>query len=136
MISSRFKSTFNQIHNVKNEHQGDRKKVLCVCSAGLLRSPTVAHLLNQKYGYNTRACGTDISYALIPISEALIYWADEIVCVDPFEKEDVPKLEKEINRLFRSNAFNINARRRAEEERLEKFKALQEVPTICDPNEP
>lgn len=25
-----------------------------------------------------------------------------------FEKSDIPKLEEEINRLFRSNAFNIS----------------------------
>ena len=27
-----------------------------------------------------------------------------------FDKKDVPKLEEEINRLFRSNAFNISQR--------------------------
>lgn len=27
-----------------------------------------------------------------------------------FDKQDVPKLEEEINRLFRSNAFNISSR--------------------------
>jgi hypothetical protein len=25
-----------------------------------------------------------------------------------FDKQDIPKLEEEINRLFRSNAFNIS----------------------------
>jgi predicted protein tyrosine phosphatase len=33
-------------------------------------------------GFNTRACGTADSFALIALSEALITWADEIVFVD------------------------------------------------------
>ena len=45
-----------------------------------------------------------------------------------FERENVSKLEEEISRLFRSNAFNISARRRAEEERLERYKELSEAP--------
>jgi predicted protein tyrosine phosphatase len=30
----------NRLGNCKNYHQGKFKRVLCVCSAGLLRSPT------------------------------------------------------------------------------------------------
>lgn len=76
------KSDMNQMGNSQNPWQGDRKKVLCCCSAGLLRSPTTAALLNQTFGYNTRACGLEPEYALIPCSQALIYWADEIVVMD------------------------------------------------------
>ena len=36
----------------------------------------------KEYGYNVRNCGTEESYALIPISEALLLWADEIVFVN------------------------------------------------------
>ena len=75
------KGTMNQLHNIDNPHQTSRKKVLTVCSAGLLRSPTAADLLKDEYGYNTRSCGTH-DYALIPISEALIKWADEVVFVN------------------------------------------------------
>lgn len=53
-----------------------------------------------------------------------------------FDKEDAPKLEKELNRLFRSNAYNTKERQRAEEERIEKYKALSEVPTVQDVKEP
>lgn len=75
-------ATRNQLANVTNPFQGEAKKVLCVCSAGLLRSPTLANVLHIEFGYNTRAVGTSSEYALIPITEALIAWADEIVFVD------------------------------------------------------
>lgn len=72
----------NRLGNVKNPYQGTSKKVLCVCSAGLLRSPTVALVLSQSpYNFNTRACGLEKEFALIPIDEVLLEWADEIVCM-------------------------------------------------------
>lgn len=61
-----------------NPYQGDDKKVLFVCSAGLLRSATAARIYARKY--NTRAAGS-ASYALIPLSDNLVVWADEIVFV-------------------------------------------------------
>lgn len=76
------KGTRNQLYNVSNPYQGDTKKVLCVCSAGLLRSATLQNFLIKEYGYNVRNCGTDEHHALIPISEALVTWADEIVFVN------------------------------------------------------
>lgn len=72
----------NRLHNCKNPYQGNTKKVLCVCSAGLLRSPTAAVVLNRKYDYNTRACGVDEGHALIPIDGVLCNWADEIVLME------------------------------------------------------
>jgi predicted protein tyrosine phosphatase len=72
-----FKISYNQLANAKNPHQGKAVKALCVCSAGLLRSPSIAKYLTEK-GYNTRACGTSQEYALIPLSPALLTWADEI----------------------------------------------------------
>lgn len=76
------KGTRNQLHNARNPHQGHDRKVVVVCSAGLLRSPTLANKLHNEFGYNTRAVGACKSFALIPISQALIWWADEIVFVD------------------------------------------------------
>lgn len=70
---------YNKMSNTKNPFQGDAKKVLCVCSAGLLRSPTMAKVLSEDYGYNTRAVGSVDEYALITITPTLIYWADEVV---------------------------------------------------------
>jgi len=63
-----------------NPYQGKDKKVLFVCSAGILRSATAARIYAKKY--NTRAAGS-MSYALIPLSDNLIVWADEIVFVNP-----------------------------------------------------
>lgn len=65
-----------------NQYQGDYKRVLTVCSAGILRSATAAHILCQKpFNFNTRNVGT-APYALIPLTEDLIQWADEIVCME------------------------------------------------------
>ena len=75
--------SYNRIANVGNRFQGSRKKVLCVCSAGLLRSPTLAWILsNEPFGYNTRAVGTSTEYALIPLEDVHLRWADAVVFVD------------------------------------------------------
>ena len=76
-------TTFNRLHNMKNPNQGTAKKVLCVCSAGLLRSPTLAWILsNDPFNYNTRAAGTATDYALIVLDEVQLQWADAVVFVD------------------------------------------------------
>lgn len=76
-------SSYNRIANAGNRFQGDRKKVLCVCSAGLLRSPTLAWILsNEPFGYNTRAVGTSSEYALIPLEDVHLEWAHVVVFVD------------------------------------------------------
>lgn len=72
----------NRLHNCKNPYQGAARRVLCVCSAGLLRSPTAANVLHKEFGYNTRAVGYNKDYALIPIDDCLIRWADEIVVME------------------------------------------------------
>lgn len=86
----------NRLYNCKNPWQGESKKVLCVCSAGLLRSPTIAWVLsNNPWNYNTRACGI-YDYALVMIDDVLLTWADEIVTVEDehehFIKERLNKL--------------------------------------------
>ena len=76
-------TTFNRLHNMRNPNQGNAKKVLCVCSAGLLRSPTLAWILsNEPFNYNTRAVGTSSEYALIVLDEVQLQWADAVVFVD------------------------------------------------------
>lgn len=89
--------TRNQLYNIHNQWQGKTKKVLTVCSAGLLRSATLQNFLIREFGYNVRNCGTDASYALIPISEALIKWADEIVFVNEENYRLVEKFIHEWN---------------------------------------
>lgn len=85
---------YNALHNCRNPHQGRAKRVLCVCSAGLLRSPTTAVVLQQAYGYNTRACGVH-DYALIQFDEVLGTWADEIVCVEDYIAKAIPEQFKD-----------------------------------------
>ena len=89
------KATRNQLGNVTNQFQTKAKKILAVCSAGLLRSPTTANILHKEFGFNTRACGSCKDFALIPISEALIVWADEIVFVNWDNFDDLDFQEKE-----------------------------------------
>jgi len=72
----------NRLANTKNQFQGEAKKVLCVCSAGLLRSPTTANVLHREFGYNTRAAGVSEEYGLIIVDQALLHWADEIVTME------------------------------------------------------
>lgn len=77
----------NRIHNCASPYQGKYKRVLCVCSAGLLRSPTVAWFLsNPPYNFNTRAVGIDTGHALIPLDAVLLHWADEIVVMDEYQE--------------------------------------------------
>lgn len=64
---------------VRNPYQGNDKRVVFVCSMGILRSATAARLYAHKH--NTRAAGTD-SDALVQLSPTLIAWADEIVFVN------------------------------------------------------
>lgn len=72
----------NRLGNTKNPFQRSFKKVLCLCSAGLLRSPTAAVVLTgPPFNYNTRCAGVTREFALIPMDEVLITWADEIVCM-------------------------------------------------------
>ena len=64
---------------VNNPYQGGDKRVVFVCSMGILRSATAARLYAHKH--NTRAAGTD-NDALVQLSPTLIAWADEIVFVN------------------------------------------------------
>lgn len=81
---------FNRLYNAKNPAQGTAKRVLCICSAGLLRSPTAAHTLSeQPFRFNTRAAGIVDSYALIRVDEVLLTWADLIVCMDKEHEEEL-----------------------------------------------
>ena len=79
--------------NAQNPNQGQFKRVLCVCSAGLLRSPTVAWILsNPPFNFNTRSAGSNLSYALIPIDGVLVHWADTVVFVNQENKRQAEKI--------------------------------------------
>lgn len=89
--------TRNRLNNTFNQFQGKHKKVLCVCSAGVLRSPTAAHILSaEPFNFNTRAVGTSNEYALIPIDLAHIAWAECIVVMDDSQLETINKMQMEL----------------------------------------
>lgn len=64
---------------IANPFQGPDKKVLFVCSMGILRSATAARIYAHKY--NTRCAGS-WGDALIPLTPTLLAWAQEIVFVN------------------------------------------------------
>jgi predicted protein tyrosine phosphatase len=83
----------NRLANTKNEFQGKFKRVLVVCTAGLLRSPTAAEVLSREpFNFNTRAVGISREFALVIIDDVLLHWADEIVCMSIDHKLEVKKM--------------------------------------------
>lgn len=96
-------SLSNQIKNcrdgvVNNPFQGKDKKVLFVCSMGILRSATAARIFADKF--NTRCAGT-WNEALIPVTQRLLDWADEVVFMTKDHYTDT---------LDRFNVSTMNAR--------------------------
>ena len=80
----------NRLANCTNRYQGEYKRVLCVCSAGLLRSPTAAFVLSQEpYNFNPRAAGLNPEFALVPVDRVLLEWADEIVVMSAQQAEQI-----------------------------------------------
>ena len=64
---------------VNNPYQGTDRKVVFVCSMGILRSATGARLYAHKY--NTRTAGT-WDDALVTLTDKLILWANQLVFVN------------------------------------------------------
>ena len=83
-----------RLANFETPYQGKYKRVLCVCTTGLLRSPTAAVVLQSKYSFNTRAAGLDKDYALVVVDENLLTWAEEIVCMSSKHRKTLSKLTK------------------------------------------
>jgi predicted protein tyrosine phosphatase len=85
---------------VRNPYQGTDKKVVFVCSMGILRSATAARIYAHKY--NTRTAGT-WNDALIPLTPILVAWADELVFVNKENYEsfmnrcDDPEMARYLN---------------------------------------
>jgi len=92
----------NRKWNSKNPHQGSFLRVLCVCSAGLLRSPTVAHVLTSTQGFNTRAVGLEKDFALIPIDDVLLEWADVVVTMDHTQAQRIVEMD------FQGSVYNFS----------------------------
>jgi predicted protein tyrosine phosphatase len=82
----------NRMANSTNRYQGDYPRVLTVCSAGLLRAPTIAWVLEQEpFNCNARAAGVSNDYGLIVVDDVLIEWADLIICAETWHKESILK---------------------------------------------
>jgi predicted protein tyrosine phosphatase len=87
----------NQLGVLFNAYQGKHKKVLTVCSAGCLRSPTAAHILSSEpFNFNTRCAGTSSEYAIIPVTEALVVWADVILCMDSDQQRYINEMQNKL----------------------------------------
>lgn len=78
-VNTKTERIFELTAPYNNPYQGCARRVLFVCSVGMLRSPAAADLCAREFGWNTRSCGTDLMAALIPLSVNLIAWADDIV---------------------------------------------------------
>ena len=87
----------NQLGVVQNAYQGKHRKVLTVCSAGCLRSPTAAHILSSEpWNFNTRCAGTSQEYAIVPVTDALIVWADVILVMDEFQQSHINTMQNKL----------------------------------------
>ncbi len=116
----------NRMWNSQNPNQGEFKRVLCVCSAGLLRSPTTALVLaSEPYNYNTRAAGLVEDFALIPVDDVLLNWAQCVITMDYTQAEEMaerydgpiynfnipdtyPYRDPELVRIIKGRAENMN----------------------------
>lgn len=87
-----------------NPYQGRDKKVLFVCSMGILRSATAARLYASKY--NTRSAGT-YDEALIPLSTVLLEWADEIVFVNKNNYRSVCNINPKWNEILENTSVKV-----------------------------
>lgn len=97
MIGGKMKTLSDRIRScregvIKNPYQGSDKKVLFVCSMGILRSATAARIYAHKY--NTRSAGS-WNDALIPLTEQLIAWCDELVFVNKHNYQQIKQWFKE-----------------------------------------
>lgn len=95
----------NALWNCKNPYQGKYKRVLTVCSAGLLRSPTIAWYIQSVSDYNCHAAGIH-DYALVQVDDVLITWADIIICSD--EDKFIHITNKYKDELNGKQIFNFN----------------------------
>lgn len=59
--------------------------------------------------------------------ETIIYFIARVL-QSAFTKSQLPVLEEELNRLFRTTAFNLSHRRNIEEEKYRRFPQLKSVP--------
>jgi len=100
----------NRLGNVNNRFQnnGRYKRVVCVCSAGLLRSPTASVVLSQEpWNFNTRAVGLIPEFALMPLDQVLLEWADEVVCMTEDQADAVTDMLQQLKLRTLVTCLNV-----------------------------
>lgn len=86
---------------IRNPLQGTAPRVLFVCSAGILRSATAAHLFcSPDYGWNTRCAGI-WKCALVKVSLDLVEWADVIFCMELEHRAHIEELLRDASGTVR-----------------------------------
>lgn len=101
-------TSLKTIGNLSNLHQGDYKKVLCVCSGGLLRSPTAALVLAQDpFLFNTRSAGL-ADYALNPVDNLLLMWCGEIVVMEKEHAFAVQDMLAQLGQFGKKTVVNLD----------------------------
>lgn len=101
------RATLNQLGVAKNTYQryDEFPRVLFVCSAGILRSATAAHVFGASpYDWNTRTVGTSEQYALNLVNEGVLVWADRIVV---FTDENLEVLETLVGKVLEQYRHKI-----------------------------
>ena len=110
---------------MKSKPEGNFRRVLCVCSAGILRSATIAWVLsNEPYCCNTRAVGLG-DYALIRVTPQLLQWADEIVCADKEQHDAITRMtDKPVHCLHIPDQYDFRS--------PELVSAIETALNLCD----
>lgn len=114
----------NWLH-MMSKCEGNFRRVLCVCSAGILRSATIAWVLsNEPYCCNTRAVGLG-DYALIRVTPQLLQWADEIVCADKEQHDAITRMtDKPVHCLHIPDQYDFRS--------PELVSAIEKALNLCD----
>lgn len=121
-------------HMILLREEGKHKEAKQFAATQSLLLPDLGRAAAQKYGellFKQRklVSKTDDQNFF----ETIIYFLAKVV-QPAFKKEQAGFLDEELNRLFRSTAFNISQRRRADEEKFKKFPLLRKMNTRRDPD--
>lgn len=109
---------------VKNPYQGKDKRIVFVCSMGILRSATGARIYAHKY--NTRTAGSWPD-ALIPLTPMLMAWADELVFVNQENYDNIiNQLEGSMHTFVASKSKVLNIPDKYPHMHPELIKAFEE----------
>jgi len=95
------------------------KKILCVCTANLQRSPTLEAMLNATPEYEARSAGTHPAPDRQAITEELLLWADRIIVFEDQHRRDIrtqfwmvyPQIESKIRVMHIPDDYNYGETR-------------------------